>query len=307
MKLLIFGGSGFIGKNLIKILSNQGYELILFTRNPANLKIPTESITHNVLWDAETEQPIIEHCHGAYGILNLAGESIGNKLWTKKHKKLILSSRTKITRIISSAIKKSKDKPLLIIQGSAVGYYGSRAGLIINEQTGKGQGYLSDVVESWENSLEIKGPDTTRVMFIRTGVVLGSDGGIMPLFSLPFKFFIGGHPGDGTQWFPWIHISDVASAIAFLLKKTDSSGIYNLASPEPVQMKHLSKVIAKVTSKPSWLNIPSFILKLLPGGMAEDLLLTSQRVVPYRLMEAGYKFHFTNIEEALNDLLIKQK
>ena len=307
MKLLVFGGTGFIGRNLIPVLVKEGFEVIIFSRTPDQRNQTLGSKVIKVHWDAVSGDSIINYFSGEYGVINLAGAGIGDKLWTKKRKDVILSSRTRITGIISANILKSTDKPEVIIQGSAVGFYGSRPEISINDETDKGAGFLSDVVDSWEKAVDKSLAENTRVVFLRTGVVLGKEGGILPKLLLPFKFFAGGYPGKGNQWFPWIHIQDVVAAIVFLIKTGSASGIYNLTSPEPVQMKTFYSEISKIIKKPTWLTIPEFVFKLLPGGMGNDLILTSQKVIPSRLLEAGFQFNFPDIKSALIDVLAKNK
>lgn len=307
MKLLVFGGTGFIGKNLIPVLVGEGYDIILFSRSAKSWQPPLGNKLKTVTWDARTGDNIREYFTGSYGVINLAGAGIGDKLWTKNRKDIILTSRTRITGIISGIIQQSTDKPQVLIQGSAVGYYGSRPDMTITEQTDKGYGFLSDVVDAWERAVAENIKESTRVVYLRTGVVLGKNGGIFQKLMLPFRFFAGGYPGNGTQWFPWIHIQDVSRAIAFLVKTGSARGIYNLSAPETVQMKTFYSEISKKINKPVWLAVPEFILKLIPGGMGNDLLLTSQRVIPSRLIESGFQFYYPDVGSALNDLLNKKE
>ncbi len=146
-----------------------------------------------------------------------------------------------------------------------------------------------------------------KVIYLRTGIVLGNDGGILPLILLPFKLFIGGHTGNGKQWVSWIHISDLVQAVIFLLKNETAAGVYNLTSPEPMMMKDFAKLAGKALRRPSWFHIPAFVLRLLPNEMADELLLTSQKVIPERLMESGFQFIYKDAESALINLVDKNK
>lgn len=306
MKILIFGGSGFIGKNLISGMSNGCYEIVVFTRNPGKVYPGFKQKAKWIKWDGQSLEPVVENCTGNYAIINLAGENIGGKLWTKTQKEKILSSRINITRNISSAINQSTEKPVVFIQGSATGFYGNHDEKRIDENSEKGTGFLAEVVDAWEKSLKLHDEKLIRIVYIRTGIVLATDGGILPLILLPFRFFLGGCPGNGRQWISWIHIKDVVRAIGYILENNNISGVCNFTSPEPVQMKLFCRIAGRSIGKPSWLNIPAFILKLLPGGMANDLFLTSQKIFPVRLIEGGFEFGFKDIKFAMYDLLVKK-
>jgi uncharacterized protein (TIGR01777 family) len=305
MKVLLFGGTGFIGKHLIPLLIREEYEIILFTRNQDSVPPFFRGKVNIVEWSLSNDKAITGHMTGDYAIINLAGESIGAKYWTKKQKDKIRSSRVNISMAIADAIRNSSVKPLVILQGSAIGYYGSQSDTILNEESVKGKGFLADVVEDWESSLTSLSEINTRIAFLRTAVVIGIDGGILPKLLLPFKYYLGGHMGNGEQWFSWIHITDLVDAMLFLLKSNNTGGIYNLTSPEPVKMKEFSRIASELLEKPSWLHIPAFVLRLINREMAENLFLTSQRVISVRLMEAGFPFKYVTAEMALENLIKK--
>ena len=307
MKILIFGGTGFIGRHLIPLLISEGYEVLLFTRNPDSVAKYFMDKINAVGWDTKSPENIVEHFKGKYAVINLAGESIGAKLWTKKQKNKILNSRLIITTAIKEAINLSADKPVSVLQGSAIGFYGSQSDTQIDERSAKGNGFLADVVAAWEYAMNPISNDGLKIIYLRTGIVLGKDGGILPLILLPFKFFMGGHTGNGKQWVSWIHISDVVQAMIFLLKNETAAGLYNLTSPEPLRMKDFARLAGKAMRRPSWFHIPAFILRLLPNEMADDLLLTSQRVIPERLMESGFQFNYKDAGSALRNLVDKNK
>jgi hypothetical protein len=305
MKVLIFGGTGFIGKHLVPSLIKEGYEIILFTRNPDSVSKSFDTI-RAIEWDGKSVGKIAKHFNGNYAIINLAGESIGSKLWTKKQKNIILNSRLTVTKAIVNAIQLSSEKPAVLLQGSAIGYYGSQSDRLLDERSDKGKGFLSDVVDAWEKSARSIESAGVRVIYLRTGVVLGTDGGALPMMLLPFKLFMGGHAGSGLQWMSWIHIADMVNAIAFLLKDASASGIYNLTSPEPLMMSDFSRLAGKALNRRPWFHVPAFIFKFLPKGMADDLFLISQKVFPARLMEAGFHFKFKSAETAFSDLIQKK-
>jgi uncharacterized protein len=305
MKVLIFGGTGFIGSDLVPALLREGFEILLFTRRQwiesADPKL------HYITWDAVSNNALMDYLQGDYSIINLAGESIGTKPWTARQKNKILMSRIGVAEAISVAVDNARSKPGVIIQASAVGFYGSQSEVIIYEQARKGEGFLAEVVNSWEQSLKLKSSLQTRIIYIRTGMVLDNDGGALSKFQAPFRFHLGGHLGTGKQWLSWIHISDVVNAIIFLLKNRTTEGIYNLTSPQPIRMKEFACNIARTTATYSWIHIPAPVLRLIMSERADELILTSQKVLPVRLLDAGYSFHFGNIGEALNDLIKKKK
>ncbi len=222
MKILIFGGTGFIGKHLIPLLIKEGYEIILFTRNQDSVPQSFRGKVIIVEWNLSNYKAITDHLIGDYAIINLAGESIGAKYWTKKQKDKIRSSRVNISMAIADAIRNSSVKPSVILQGSAIGYYGSQSDTILNEESVKGNGFLADVVDDWESSLTSLAEINTRIVFLRTAIVIGIDGGILPKLLLPFKYYLGGHMGNGEQWFSWIHITDLVDAMLFLLKSNNT-------------------------------------------------------------------------------------
>lgn len=301
-RLIITGATGFIGQQLYKKLENE-YEILVFTRNIKKAKeILGESI-NSIYWDGNSINNITQYIDGVFAIINLAGENIGNRKWTKRQKDNILNSRIRPGNVLSEVIKRVKNKPEVFIQPSAVGYYGFNAGKENDEMTLiKARGFLAEVARKWENSVNIVNSDT-RFIIIRLGIVLGKGGGLLKKTLIPFKLFLGGYPGNGKQWISWVHIIDVVSAILFLLKNSRASGIYNLTAPNPVQYKFLAKNIALKTKRPSWLSIPKIILLLFYGQRAKELLLANIRVYPKRLIAGQYQFLFNNIEEALDNIL----
>lgn len=239
-------------------------------------------------------------------MINLIGENVGSGYWTKKKKDKILNSRKQSASRIVKLINTLKNKPEVVIQASAVGYYGSYSEIEITESSPKGNGFLSLVTEQWENELN-KLPESIRKIFLRTGVVIGKGGGLVKNLMIPFKLFVGGPFGNGKQWLPWIHIKDEVEAIRFLLENKAVKGVYNLVSPNPVRQKDFMKAFGRTLNRPSWFKVPSFLLTSFFGEMAREMFLKSQKVKPTRLFEAGYRFHFLDVNIALNDLLKNKK
>lgn len=304
MNIIIAGGSGFIGGKLIERLLRDQNNVILLTRRPDQAK---KNFLHIQVryWDAKTNVGLGDVLDGSDAIINLTGESIAGGRWTSSRKQMIFASRIESTRALVSEIEKIKNKLRLLINASAVGYYGNVPEGEITEASPKGQGFLADVCEQWEAEAMKALEFGVRVVLLRTGVVLDRDGGAMQRILLPYKFFVGGTLGAGTQWFPWIHIDDEISAIVYTLETDSVSGPINLAAPESVQVEEFCCRLGKVLHRPPWLPVPSIVLKIALGEMADSLLLHSQKVIPKKLIESGFIFQFPKLQDALNNLLKK--
>jgi hypothetical protein len=254
-------------------------------------------------WDGKSASGWMDYAESAAAIINLAGESIGSSRWSDKKKQKILRSRLDAGRAVTEAVKSAKNKPGVVIQASAIGIYGKRGNEFLDESSASGDGFLADVAKVWEEStrnIEVLG---VRRVIIRTGIVLGADGGTLPRLLLPYRFFVGGPIGSGKHWISWIHLADEIGAILFLLMRKDLDGVFNLTARHPIQNRQFSKELGKALRRPSWLSIPGLFVKLLFGKMAEETILSSQRVLPVRLEEAGYRFVHPDLTEALADLL----
>jgi hypothetical protein len=312
MKIILSGGTGLIGRELISSLAADKHEIVVLTRNPAKAAdLPSRATA--VQWDARTVQGWGQHMDGTDAVVNLAGESIagGDSLpeilfggrWTAARKRAILQSRLDAGRALVEAIRAAAVKPAVVIQSSAVGYYGSQGNSELTETSPAGKDFLADVCKQWEASTaEVEAMGVRRII-TRTGVVLSTLGGVLPLLSFPYRLFAGGPLGDGKQWFPWIHMEDEIGALRWLLERNSASGVYNLSAPQPLTNDAFGKVLGKAMRRPHWLPAPGFALKLALGEIADALLLTSQRQVPARLRREGYKFKFPEAETALNDLM----
>ena len=217
MKILIFGATGFIGKNVIRILSSEKYELNVVSRNKKKAEQIFLNKVKNFEWNYTDENKLSELLSHNDIIINLAGESISGKFWTKKQKQKILNSRVELAEKISRALVNLKNKPKQIIQSSAIGYYGNNTVAICDESSNKGDGFLSDVCEKWESALQVQNYSVHKVI-IRTGVVLGKDGGMMPKLSFPIKYFMGSVFGKGNNMVSWIHVNDFVNAIEYLIR-----------------------------------------------------------------------------------------
>lgn len=304
MHILIFGATGFIGKSLVKQLNAKGYKIQVVSRNYQNAKRIFLDQVQIIEWDYSDINRLTDIINEVDVIINLAGANIAGNLWTSKYREKIINSRIGLSTQISKAVEMSKKKPKQIIQSSAIGYYGANQYNVCNENCKRGTGFLSDVCEKWENALVINDSETKKVI-VRTGVVLGKEGGMLPKLILPIKYFLGSNFGKGDNKVSWIHIKDIVQAIGFIIEN-NQEGVFNFTAPKPVNSKTINLLISKKLKRPVWFRIPKFILKLFLGEMARELLLANQNVVPSKLKQIGYKFLFPEIEDAIQDILKKQ-
>lgn len=300
MRIIITGGSGLIGRALVDSLAKDGHEVIVLSRNPAAVtNLPGGARAEK--WDGQTSQGWGQLADGADAIVNLAGATI-SKRWSDSYKQEILNSRLQASQAVVAAIKAAAKKPGVLIQSSAVGYYGPHGGEEITEEAKAGSDFLAKTCVAWEASTaEVEALGVRRVI-IRTGVVLDKIGGALPQMMLPVKLFVGGPLGGGQQYFPWIHLADEVAAIRFLIDHKTASGVYNLSAPNPQTNAAFTKVLGKVLGRPTFMPTPGFAMKALFGEMS-TLLLDGQRQLPKRLLSAGFKFKFAESEAALRDVL----
>lgn len=292
MRSIILGGSGFIGTALAQHLLQAGHEVLLVSRRPGAGRGGLQAVG----WDE-----LSGHIDADTAIVNLAGEDIAGR-WTEQRRQRILQSRVGSGLRLVQAVAQAKAKPLVVVQGSAVGWYGPGTAPV-DESAPAGQGFLADVCRQWEPSsaaVEIHG---VRRVIVRTGIVLGRGGGMLARMLPAFRAFVGGHPGNGRQMLSWIHLRDQVRAIEFLMGRQDLAGPFNLTAPRPVDMRVFCQAMGKVLNRPSWLPIPATLLRLVLGRMAEEMLLSGQNVLPQRLLDAGFQFNFPNVEAALEDVL----
>lgn len=301
MRVLVAGATGFIGKALCKEL-HKDYEVIALSRNAENARQSLSGTAKVVQWDAETDVGWQQEAEGALAIINLTGENVGAGRWTQARKSRILQSRLRATQAIVEALKKTHKRPKVVVQASAVGYYGPRQDEPLDEASTSGEGFLAHVCRQVESSSEDFEKLGVRCVIIRTGVVLGR-GGALPRMVLPFRLYLGGCLGTGKQWFSWISLSDEVAAIRFLMENEQLRGPFNLTTPQPVRMKDFCQILGKALNRPCWLNVPAFAARLALGEMADEMLLSGQRVLPKRLPAAGFAFKYPDAQGALSDIL----
>jgi uncharacterized protein (TIGR01777 family) len=301
MKIILTGGTGFIGKRLIEKLATDRHEIVLLSRNPSAAQNTINPALQVRQWDGKSVGAWSADVDGADAVINLAGEPVAAKRWTGKQKAKILESRVLATRAIVEAIKQARKKPAVLINGSAVGYYGAVENGEVTESHKQGTSFLADVVGQWEREALAAESVGVRVAMLRIGVVLGEGGGALEKMALQFKMFAGGTIGSGSQWFPWVHRDDVVKMILFALTTPTVSGPINAAAPDSVTMRQFCNALGAAMHRPSWAPVPGFVLRLALGEMSE-MLLTGQRVVPARLLALGYSFQFPKLDGALTDI-----
>ena len=301
-KITITGATGLIGTELCHALINRGDEVTVFTRDVASAKNSLGAAMKYVKWDYKN--PIVwqDFLKNQDAVIHLAGANLFGKRWTEKYKKVILESREVSTKNLVSALKNSQSKVKVLISSSGVGYYGSRGEEFLTEKSNSGNDFLAQVCNVWEREAAKASEIGIRTAMLRQGIVLSNKGGALAKFLPPFKLFIGGALGNGRQWFPWIHIDDLITIYLFVLDNAEISGAVNVASPQNVRMNQFAKSLGQILNRPSIFTIPEFALKILVGEAASTIV-SSQRVLPQKLIDQGFKFKFENLEEALKDLL----
>ncbi len=301
MRVIISGGSGLIGRALTQHLCAQGWRVVVLSRHPQRVAgLPAGSEV--ALWGGSGSEEWQDLVDGADAVVNLAGEGIANGRWTRARKQRLRDSRVLSTSSLVTAIRAAAEKPAVLLQASAVGYYGNTEDREVGEQQARGTGYLADLSQEWEDASAAVEEVGTRRVLLRLGVSLSTEGGMLPRVTLPFRFFAGGALGSGHQWVPWIHIEDTVRAMAFLIAHEEVAGPVNVCAPNPVQFSTLASAVGKTMRRPSLFRVPSWGLRLAMGEMA-DVVLHGQRALPSRLTEAGFEFRYSRIEAALESLL----
>lgn len=292
MNVLLAGGTGFIGTHIARRLRSEGHTVSLLSRKPGAGVIVWDAV-HGGAWEQSLD--------GIDAVINLTGESVGAGRWTSRQKGRIRNSRIEATRAIVEGIRKSRKKPGVLINASAVGYYGHVEDGDVSEDTPAGKDFLGETCRLWESEARNAEQSGVRVVTMRTGFVIGRDSDAFRRLQLPFKLFAGGPFGSGKQWFPWIHIDDVAAGYVFALKHLPAlSGPVNLSAPHPVRVRDLAKELGRALHRPFFMPAPAFALKIALGEMS-DLLLKGQKVVPARLLQRGFDFRFADLSAALRD------
>jgi uncharacterized protein (TIGR01777 family) len=294
MTLLIAGGSGFLGTALARALRAAGHRVMILTRRPQR--------DGDVQWTTRPNDTAWRHAlDRADGVINLAGESIAGSRWTEERKRAIRGSRIEATTALVSAIKAASRPPATFISSSAIGIYGTHGDEVITEESPAGSDFLSDVCRQWE-TLAIEASSRSRVVLLRSGLVLARDGGALPQLALPFRLFAGGRVGTGQQYMSWIALEDWLGLVRWILATNHVSGPLNVTAPAPVTNAEFARVLGLVLGRPSLMPTPAFALQLVLGELADALILGGQRVMPTRAQALGYEFKYPTLEPALREI-----
>ena len=295
MNILLTGSTGLIGSALIEHLSKHGHKVFPLYRNPESEKLH--------YWLPEEKRIHLDDEIRLDAVIHLAGENIADSRWSKKKKDRILNSRVHGTRLLAEAITELKHKPELLISGSAIGYYGDTGDNIVDEDSNRGTGFLSDIASQWERATQAAEDAGIRTIHIRTGIVLSPNGGVLQKMLLPFNMGLGGVVGNGKQYMSWISIDDVIHIIDHMLNNDQLSGPYNLVAPQPVTNYTFTKSLGRALHRPTISPLPAFVARMMFGEMADALLLSSSRVAATRLNSTGYAFFDKQLDQTLSRLL----
>src|SRR5580704_952393 len=297
MNIAITGASGFIGRRHMKALANGNHTVRVLSRHAGTNLPPGVQL---YVWDAMKGQPSEESLHGVDAVIHLAGEPIAQR-WTDDVKQKIRESRATGTRHLVQALSTARRRPAVLVAGSAVGYYGSRGEEILTESSAPGSGFMADVCVAWEKEAGLAESLGIRVVKLRTGVVLGANGGVLAKMVPPFKAGMGGKLGHGDQWISWVHLDDVVGIIQHAVENP-VTGPVNGTSPKPVTNADFTKALGHILSRPAIVPMPAFTLKFMFGEMS-DVMLASQRALPKAAEAAGYVFRYPGLEPALANVL----
>jgi uncharacterized protein len=295
-KVVLAGGTGFIGRHLVPALRRTGYDIVVLTRDPRRRKAE-EGVRH-VQWQPDADGAWLQELEGATALINLCGAGIGAGRWTPARKRALVASRTGPSRTLVAACNQFAERAPLILQASGVGYYGIGDADHV-EQSSPGDDFLARLAVEWEGPLA---ESRARTVALRFGVVFGRAGGALPQMLLPFRLFLGGPVADGRQWLSWIHIDDAVRAILHVIERAETvSGAVNVTSPHPVRNADFARAAARALRRPALLRLPRWVLEAALGEQA-TLVCDGQRALPAKLLASGFGFRFPDLDAALADL-----
>ncbi|MBA3433159.1 MAG: TIGR01777 family protein, partial [Actinobacteria bacterium] len=290
MKVAVSGASGLIGSALLPALGASGHEVIRLVRR-------TPERSNEIAWDPEEGSIDVEGLRGVDAVVNLSGATIGHR-WNDGRKAEILESRVSSTSLLARTMAELDVRPSVLVCAGGIGIYGNRDDEILTEESELGSGFLAEVGTAWEEAAEPARTAGVRVVNFRQGIVLSSEGGALQRMLTPFKLGVGGRVGSGKQWWSWVSLNDLVAGYRFALE-TDLAGPVNLASPNPVTSAHFVKALGRALHRPTVFPLPAFAVKAAFGEMGEAVLLEGQRVLPARLLDAGFAFSYPELDSAL--------
>ncbi|ADE10427.1 TIGR01777 family oxidoreductase [Sideroxydans lithotrophicus] len=297
MRILITGGTGLIGRHLCKALQAEGHLLTVLSRRPATVAVKCCASAQAM---ATLEEWRPDRTFDA--VINLAGQPIVDEAWTEKRKQALRDSRIALTEELVRCIAAARQKPAVLLSGSAVGYYGNRGDTELDENAGAGDDFAAGLCRDWETAALAAEASGVRVCLLRTGLVLSERGGLLGRMLLPFRLGLGARLGSGTQWMSWVHVDDYVAMVLRLLRDEQMCGPFNMTAPQPVTNTEFTLTLASMLRRPAFFIAPALMLRLAMGERAA-LLLEGQRVLPTRLMKAGCQFKFPDLASALNSVL----
>lgn len=297
MRILITGGTGLIGRHLCRALLAEGHQLTVLSRRPETVAVKCGAAV-KAMATLEEWQP--ERTFDA--VINLAGEPIVDAYWSAQRKQLLWDSRVTLTERLVQCIAAAKQKPVVLLSGSAVGYYGNRGDTELDEMASAGNDFAADLCRAWEAAASVAENSGVRVCLLRTGLVLSKSGGLLGRMLLPFKLGLGARLGDGKQWMSWVHIEDYVVMVLRLLRDAQMRGPFNMTAPQPVTNAEFTHVLARTLNRPAFFIAPGMILRLVMGERVV-LMLEGQRVLPRKFVASAYVFRFVSLADALRHLL----
>ena len=300
-RVVVAGGTGFLGRPLVRDLTTRGYDVAVLSRHAAP---PISESVRMVEWDPDGSTGVwASEIDGARAVINLAGANIADGRWTPERKEELRSSRILSTRSLAAAVRAARVKPTVFLQGSAVGFYGLLGDQEVDESYPPGDDFFGQMAVAWEAEARPVEALGIRLVILRSGVVLARDGGALEKMLLPFKFFGGGPIASGRQYLSWIHRDDWITLIVWALEYTAATGPINATAPGPVTNAEFSRAIGRALRRPSWLRVPGFALRAIVGELATYALINGQRVVPSRALALGFQFRYPDIDAALQAAL----
>ena len=305
MNVVIVGGTGFIGRNIAPVLAGGGHAVTILTRNQRTAAVVGSGV-HVQEWDPSNRQTLEQAFHEQDAVINLTGASVAERRWTPSRKAVLRASRIETTRTIVTALSRLSTpvRPKILINASGVGFYGLETSNHVDEMHGPGTGFLAGLCVEWEREAFRATDYGIRTTCLRISMVLGQDGGALQKMLLPFKLFLGGPIGTGTQPVSWIHVEDLGRLVAAILEHPSYSGAINAASPHPVTMKEFCLQLGRALGRPSWLPVPALALQIGLGEMA-TLMTHGQSVNPFMAQGLGFTFNYPDLESALSAILGK--